>query len=135
MMGGRGLVSRCAALIASALLLGLAGQARAEDGYALWLRYAPLEGEALQALQEFNPRIVAAQGSPTLAAASHELASGLASLSGRLPTGDGTGEIVLDCDGPSADGSFAIEGRERSIRISGPGELSCLYGAFALLRE
>src|SRR5690606_10945044 len=74
-------------------------------------------------------------GSPTLAAASHELTRGLTSLSGRRPAGDGTGEIVLDCDGPSADGSFAIEGRERSIRISGPGELSCLYGAFALLRE
>ena len=32
--------------------------ASAEDGYDLWLRYAPLEGEALERMQEFNPLIL-----------------------------------------------------------------------------
>src|SRR5690606_17373936 len=57
MMGGSGLVNRCAALIAAVLLLALPSALRAEDGYALWLRYAPLEGEALERLRAFNPRV------------------------------------------------------------------------------
>ena len=40
MMVGRGLVNRCAALFALLLAIALPGMARAEDGYALWLRYA-----------------------------------------------------------------------------------------------
>src|SRR5690606_24997799 len=58
MMVGRGLVNRLAAAFALLVLLTVPASARAEDGYALWLRYAPLEGEALERLREFNPRIV-----------------------------------------------------------------------------
>lgn len=134
MMGGRSLVNRCAALIASALLFALPGAVRAEDGYALWLRYAPLEGEALERLRAFDPAITAAGEGATLALASQELARGLTSLTGGMPQGGG-GEIALNCRGEGGDGSFTIETRGRSIRISGPGELSCLYGAYALLRE
>ena len=54
MMVGRGPVNlgfnRAAALFVLLLSLVVAMPARAEDGYALWLRYAPLEGEALKRL-------------------------------------------------------------------------------------
>ncbi|MCL9999642.1 MAG: alpha-glucuronidase, partial [Erythrobacter sp.] len=57
----------------------------AEDGYALWLRHAPLEGEALadlRAAAPIVPVIVGGPDSPTLAIAEAELRRGLAGLQG-----------------------------------------------------
>ena len=115
---------------------------RAEDGYDLWLRYAPLEGEALQRLQSFNPLVrsdvQSAQGSPMLSVATSELRVGLAKLTGGgPPTGnESRGLVTLRCGQSTAgDGRFTVTGSPREITISGPGETSCLYGAFALLRE
>ncbi len=139
MMGGRGLVNRCAALVTLVLSLVLAGPARAEDGYALWLRYAPLEGEARQRLEALSPAAIrsAGESDPTIEAALSELNMGIAGLLGTYhsaPAGGG-GQIRLECGAGPADGRFSVKSQGRSIRITGPSSLSCLYGAYALLRE
>src|SRR5688500_119903 len=105
MMGGRGLVNRCAALVTLLLLLVLPAPVQAEDGYALWLRHAPLEGEALERLEGFGPQrfpsdLVWTQASPTLDAANRELIRGLAGLVGDRGWGspnDSSRQIFLDC--------------------------------------
>ncbi len=143
MMRGRGLVNRLAVIVAALLA---ASPARAEDGYALWLRNALLEGEALAALRAdapIVPVVVGRPDSPTLAIAEAELRRGLAALQGegrpRL-TRDSV-EIVLDCGERKGDGvaGFAIgperiEGRA-AVVIAANDHLGCLYGTFALLRE
>jgi len=147
MMVGRGPVNRafnrCAALLALLLAIAVPSVARAEDGYALWLRYAPLQGEALTTLRAFNPRPLVTVGDsradrPTLQAAARELATGLNSLLGvdDRPVGRNPGNIVLDCGrGTDGDGRFSVRSQGREIRIAGPDDRSCLYGVFALLRE
>jgi len=142
MMSGRGLVNRArrlgAALLPAWLTLLVAAPAGAEDGYDLWLRHAPLEGAARARLAAFDPRpVLVPEESPTLAAARAELEQGLAGLLGEQGgNGGGTGgEILLDCGGAGGDGRFTITAARRTIRIAGTGELSCLYGSYALLRE
>lgn len=159
MMVGRGPVNRafnrCATLLALLLAIALPGAARAEDGYALWLRYAPLEGEALARLRAFDPEVGVTQSTvrgerelrPMVKVAFDELSSGLASLQAkpaRAEDGDTTeivvtnpGRVLLDCgmlpSGPP--GSFQVKSNPVEISIIGVDDLGCLYGAFALLRE
>ena len=142
MIMGRGLVNRLLAQFAALAALALAGAAQAEDGYKLWLRYAPLEGKTLARLRAFNPRVklppARPAARPTLAAAAQELGAGLNGLlaGGGRPAGTGPGNVALDCERPTGgDGRFEVESSGHAIRISGPSDLSCLYGAFALLRE
>jgi len=143
MMAGRGVVNRIAALLALVLLLAFAGPARGEDGYALWLRYAPLEGEALERLRVFNPRVRVNsyynEDNPTLEAAVRELNGGIGSLMGnsRHQGSSDPGFIDVDCGSHPrmGDGRFAVKSTGQEIRISGSDHLACLYGSFALLRE
>jgi len=142
MIMGRRLVNRLLAQFAALAALALAGAAQAEDGYKLWLRYAPLEGKTLARLRAFNPRVklppARPAARPTLAAAAQELGAGLNGLlaGGGRPAGTGPGNVALDCERPTGgDGRFEVEASRHAIRISGPSDLSCLYGAFALLRE
>lgn len=115
--------------------------AHAEDGYDLWLRYAPLEGEALVALQPFDRQVevVGNADDPTLDVAVRELDRGLGSMLGAAPAdAQGRVRILLDCGSQASggEGSFTVRATgERAIRIAGPGALSCLYGSFSLLRE
>ena len=86
MMVGRGLVNCCAVLLALLVSVAATPSAKAEDGYALWLRYAPLEGEALERLRAFNPRVVSSVypgDRRTIEVAIHELNEGLAGLAGQ----------------------------------------------------
>ena len=143
MMRGRGLVNRLAVIIAGLLA---ASPVCAEDGYSLWLRHAPLEGEALadlRAAAPIVPVVVGRSDSPTLAIAEAELRRGLAALQGedrpRL-TRDSV-EIVFDCGEQKGDGAagFAlaperIEGSPALV-IAADDHVGCLYGSFALLRE
>lgn len=148
MMRVRELVNRlavAAALGVSALLMAPA--ARAEDGYDLWLRYAPLEGAARDRLAEFDPIVVIDHGAaaphPSLVIAADELDRGISALLGIEAAArerDG-GVVELACaDAGSADpehfrvGHFSQDGRE-GLRIDGGSATACLYGAFALLRE
>jgi alpha-glucuronidase len=138
MIMGRGLVNRLLALFAVLAALALPSAAQAEDGYQLWLRYAPLGAKQVGRLMGFTRvRIVAEDPyDPTLAAASRELHSGLASLAGHPRKSDGRPETIeLNCANEGFDGRFSIKSAANVIRISGPDDLSCLYGSFALLRE
>ncbi|HEY7808360.1 MAG TPA: alpha-glucuronidase family glycosyl hydrolase [Croceibacterium sp.] len=129
------------ALAAALAVAALPLTARAEDGYRLWLRYAPLEGKELARLESFNPRLasVVRDGmEPSQRVAAGELQVGLNSLLGvtSRKVGQNPGDVVLACDQPRlGDGSFTIKAEHHAIRIAGPGQLSCLYGVFALLRE
>jgi len=143
MMRGRGLVNGFAMMVAAMLA---AAPLHAEDGYALWLRHAPLEGEALanlRAAAPIVPVVVGRPDSPTLAIAEAELRRGLAGLQGydrpRL-TRDST-EIVLSCGKEQGDGAAGfgiaperIDGRP-AVVIAARDHVGCLYGSFALLRE
>ena len=147
MMRGRRLVNRIAALLALLLTALLPAPALAEDGYDLWLRYAPLEGEARKNLARFDPEIRvrdhAGYVDPSTAIAADEIRRGIASL---LAT-DGyerhgrAGIIELACE-PMPDSHperFVIrpfkEGDRDGLRLTGGDYGACIYGAFALLRE
>ena len=121
--------------------------AKAEDGYDLWLRYAPLKGESLERLESFDPEIRIRDGAgpaePGFAVAARELDRGLASMLGETDgrEGDGNGIIELACgDQQDADSEhFRVtpfrEGDRDGLRVTGGGRAACLYGAFAILRE
>ncbi|MBU1757355.1 MAG: alpha-glucuronidase [Alphaproteobacteria bacterium] len=128
------------ALIGAAL--ALVPSAQAEDGYDLWLRHAPLEGEALERLRIFAPRVEVelyrGDETPTLAIAARELDLGLAKLGGgTVASAPGPGSaIALECGSdPAGAGEYTVRSNAKGIAIGGPGQLSCLYGAYALLRE
>lgn len=147
MMRGRGLVNGFAMIVLALSAGGLAAApVRAEDGYALWLRHAPLEGEALERLRAAAPIVpvnVGGPDSPTLAIAEDELRRGLAGLQGferpRL-TADSV-EIILACGAERGDGaagfSIAPAGSEgaRAVVIAAEDHLGCLHGSYALLRK
>jgi alpha-glucuronidase len=146
MMRATRLVNGFAMIVAAGVLSALpCAPLRAEDGYALWLRHASLEGEALERLRAAAPVVpvvVGGPGSPTLAIAEAELRRGLAALQGyerpRL-TADST-QIILACGTERGDGAAGfsiapgrVEG-ERAIVIAAADHLGCLYGSYALLR-
>ena len=144
MMGGRRVVNRVAALFVAVLSLVLAGPAAAEDGYALWLRYAPLEGEALERLRRFQAfRLVPTpihgpmQESATMNVAHDELARGLRQMTMDSQHEGPEGLIVLECPEERGNGDPAhrIRSESGNVVISGSSDVACLYGAYALLRE
>jgi alpha-glucuronidase len=150
MMVGRGLVNRCAWLLCALFSLALAGPAKAEDGYALWLRYAPLEGEALERLKALDGVVYAEVfGSPTVQLASAELQSGLSRLKGqepgpaitvndvRVPGAGPRGSFYFNCRDRrmAPGGAFRASWHENAIHIDAADPIGCLYGTYALLRE
>ena len=143
MMRVRKLVNRIARVFATLIAAILAATpALAEDGYDLWLRYAPLEGDAQKRLQAFDPlvriHLEGREPSATLEAAAAELRRGLGALAGTRQnyTEQSHGFVVLDCgNNPQGDGRFTVKSTQSTVTISGPDDTSCLYGAFALLRE
>lgn len=134
------------AALAGALLAMLPAQAaQAEDGYDLWLRHAPLEGEALDRLEVINPRLQVIPGEPddpTIAIARDELRSGLDSLLARSGPASGAGwPIQLSCRASEPavpQTGFWITsstGFAPSTVIHARDSIGCLYGTYALLRE
>ena len=143
----------------AALLACLAwpfGSSRAEDGYDLWLRYAPLEQDVAATVAARATRVIGPQApSATVEAALAELQRGLAGLLARpqqIGGGIAEGAIVLATPGSLAavdalDLPLAGLGREgyllRSLRLDGQAvtlvaansDMGLLYGAFALLRH
>ena len=150
MMNGRGPVNRavrlCAALLVLACMALAPARARAEDGYRLWLRYAPLQGEPIQRLRAFKPAefvIDGNQSSETLKVARLELANGLAGMQGypHLQFRGRPGLIELNCGTAVGTGNsgFAVRSGTRDNRpaifIAAEDHLGCLYASYALLRE
>ena len=132
------------ALIAALFLLALAGPAKAEDGYRLWLRYDPLPAEVRQRFAPSVTEIVVQSNGAIARSASSELQHGLSGLLAKpIPVRqsvDRSGAIVAELKkaGLGSEG-FTI----RSTRVSGhratvitaSDERGLLYGAFALLRR
>lgn len=157
MMRGRGLVNRLAMIFAAMLCCGApAGAARAEDGYALWLRHAPLGGAARARLAALGGAIHAPEAAhPTVALAVDELSAGIGRLLDRPPAeriaiigervpeqGQGQGQgpraaFVYDCRNPGVpgDGAFRVRWDEGAVRITAGAPIGCLYATYALLRE
>lgn len=140
----------------------LAAVARAEDGYRLWLRYDPIDDEALRRdyAAAFSEIVVPADPGPTLAATRDELAAGLRGLLGaEVPVAaQATRDHALVFHlGQSNDPSLAAFVTETDLRASGEEgyivrrvaleggghrvlivanrEIGLLYGVFALLRH
>lgn len=133
-----------------------AAQIASEDGYKLWLRYAPLGASAASARQTIRQVVV--QGtSPTAAVIRQELATALGSMLGApvpsAATATLAGALVIGTPANSPavkalgwDADLAKLGKEgyviRSTRLSGraatviasAGEMGALYGTFHLLR-
>jgi alpha-glucuronidase len=149
MMVERGVVNRVAAPLAL-ILLAAAMPARAEDGHALWLRYAPLEGEALERLRAFRGMFYAETHDPTTAVAANELHRGLAMLRGesgdapfiivnafRVAREAERGSVALNCRdaGMPGGGAFRAGVESGVLRVIAAEPIGCLYGVHALLRE
>lgn len=143
-----------AAMIAAALFLTTAWAAKAEDGYDLWLRYRPVEADAAGRYRAAAVQLAAAGQSPTLDAATGELARGLSGLLGAAPERAGAvsrdGAILigraddapiralgLDLTGLGAEGyvirSMDLNGHRATV-VAGGGDAGALYGAFHFLR-
>ena len=127
----------------------------AEDGHELWLRYRPLAVHQAQAVRAQASQLVAASGTPGLAAARAELEKGLGGLLGTtLPLSEAVtqdGAIVLgsarsspriaalglDLEALGPEGyvirSMEVEGRKATV-IAAAEDVGALYGAFHFLR-
>ena len=151
MMRGRGLVNQLAIMVAA--LLGLGGAAApawAEDGYDLWLRHAPLEGEARARLAALRGAVHAETGQhTTVALAVDELYAGLDGLldrpvtpritiaDQRVPGSGPQASFFYDCrnEGVQGDGAFRVQWADGGVRITAGAPIGCLYATHALLRE
>jgi alpha-glucuronidase len=139
-------------LFAFAMVMSCAPGAWAEDGYDLWLRYARLEGAALQGVSAHATVIVGpAQGASALAA-EDELRRGVSGLTGAAPARSAAlrdGAIWLATPAsakaplPVSTNGLGQEGYAiRSVRVEGKAvtliaansDIGLLYGAFDLLR-
>jgi len=118
----------------------------ADDGYACWLRYAPISDPALlQTYRKAIGEIVTHEHSPMVSRAVEELTTGLGGLLGEKITAsdkvsrDGAISLEKIKTAPGAlDGSFGIHTRteagKRSIVIESASDRGLLYGAFCFLR-
>jgi alpha-glucuronidase len=145
------LVRACLTLLAGLLLA--VTPAQAEDGYDLWLRYAPLAQPQAARLAGLSRSIVAPGTSPTVAAAVAELQRGIVGMSGHRPgmgAKPGNGTVVLATPDQAAalglsrpdTGSLGKEGfwLHRAATKTGPvllvtanSNVGLLYGSFRLL--
>ncbi len=119
--------------IVGALALFLAGAARAEDGYRLWLT-AP-------AMQRVGAQVIVLGETPTLLLARQELANRLPSTMHVTLATSGT-PMVKALDLPFAtlgDEGYLIRpvmiGGKPTLLVAGNSDRGALYGAFALLRH
>ena len=145
--------------LATALIALRASEARAEDGYELWLRYPRVDDAGL--LTEYRGaigRLVVDGNSSTLRAAREELTAGLTGLLGVAPqtsgavTADGT--LLVGTPRTSrmiaalplaselrglAPGGYVVRAvrirGHRAIVVAGNSDVGALYGVFALLRQ
>ncbi|MBA4045277.1 MAG: alpha-glucuronidase [Erythrobacter sp.] len=139
MMRGRGLVNRLATLFAAfgAAVLACA-PLKAEDGYDLWLRHAPLEGEARARLAALDGLILSGnRNDPTVALAVNELRSGLNRLLGGPSEADSPIAAQFRCDAtePAREGAFRVGWEDDVLAITAGTPIGCLYASYAILRE
>lgn len=136
-------------------LLACTGTVRAEDGYALWMRYAPLKPALAADYRTHLAEVVAPDQTPTQRAAREELERGLTGLTGSAPRMHVAAAVdaSLVIGTPQSStliaplrqelGALGDEGYLlRQTRINGrdvvlvaaPRDIGVLYGVFHLLR-
>jgi alpha-glucuronidase len=148
--------STLAVMLASASVL-LPSAAAAEDGYDLWLRYAPIESAPLRdAYRQAIAGVVVQQAPPTAEIVSRELARGLKGLLGAdvpawtsvagdgalivgtaaspLVAGLGWGDVLKGLGPEGFVIRHARVGGKRAIVVASAGDRGALYGTFHLLR-
>ena len=146
MMRVRKLVNIVAASCLLAFATGLAAPAaKAEDGYDLWLRFAPLEGAPQARLLEWEASTHAVSDAhhPTTRLAMEELLAGLRQLRGEFAvsaTADDQGAragFIFRCDdaGVGRGGAYSVRPDGSAIAIRAAEPIGCLYAAYAVLRE
>ncbi len=136
-------------------LLACTGTVRAEDGYALWMRYAPLEPALAADYHTRLAEVVAPDQTPTQRAAREELERGLTGLTGSAPRMHVAAAInpSLVIGTPQSSTLIAplrqelgalgdegyllrqtrIDGRD-VLLVAAPRDIGVLYGVFHLLR-
>lgn len=152
---GRSFLHSFHMLVLGVLMCVQAAGARAEDGYDLWLRYAPAAPAAAEQYRSRTTQLVMPVPSATLAAAHAELLRGLAGLTGRAPEA----VAAITREGAVVAGTAASSpvvarlrldtrplGNEgyliRSVRVDGQAatvitantDVGVLYGSFHFLR-
>jgi alpha-glucuronidase len=137
------------------LCAALAPPALAEDGYDLWLRYAPVEASAAGAYRARAQEIVAPAGTPTQAVTRAELIRGLSGLLGAAPpvaeAATRGGALIVGSPDSSPEiramrlplsrvgdegfviRSTTVRGRPATV-IAANTDIGALYGAFHFLR-
>ena len=136
-------------------LMACIGSAQAEDGYALWMRYVPLDAPLAAAYRTQLAEVVAPDHTPTQRAAREELERGLAGLLGSAPpmrVATATGPAVVLGTPQSSPliapfgeqmASLGAEGYllERTrlgahdvVLVAARTDIGVLYGTFHLLR-
>ena len=126
------------------LLIGCAMAAYAENGYDLWLRYAPLPQPLAGEYAELASAIATTSSSATADVAIEELALGIGEMTGRAPNVDppiDAWSIMLTTSenwvGDAAVGAegFVIRRFGSRLVIAANSDIGLLYGAFELLRR
>ena len=130
-------ILRPASILSYALLL--IPLLRAESGYDAWLRYQPLQGEALRQYQGAVPAAVVARADTNVVtSARQELIRGIRGMLGRTlrieQSASSEPAIILET-GNLAPDAFQLKAEGRSIVITGGNDRGILYGAFALLSK
>ncbi|ATD68870.1 alpha-glucuronidase [Luteimonas chenhongjianii] len=144
-----------AALVCWGVLLAAMPALHAEDGYELWLRYAPAVVADPDSHGPGIAQLVAGSESPVQAATRRELLRGLQALSGVAPVGADTvtedaallvgtpasssqiARLGLDLEGLGREGyrirSAIVDGHATTV-VAANDDIGVLYGAFHLLR-
>ncbi|HBZ48520.1 MAG TPA: alpha-glucuronidase [Stenotrophomonas sp.] len=142
-------------LLAALALMACSAGARAEDGYNLWLRYAPLEPVLAADYATQLGEVVAPDQTPTLRAARDELVRGLTGLLGTAPRiqNESSAGRVLALGTPQSSALIAPfreeveslgqegyllkrtrrDGRDMLL-VASRSDIGVLYGTFHLLR-
>jgi len=142
-------------LLAALALMACSAGARAEDGYNLWLRYAPLEPVLAADYATQLGEVVAPDQTPTLRAARDELVRGLTGLLGTAPRiqNESSAGHVLALGTPQSSALIAPfregleslgeegyllkrtrrDGRDMLL-VASRSDIGVLYGTFHLLR-
>ena len=142
-------------LMACVAVLACAGSVRAEDGYALWMRYVPLAPSLAADYRAQLDTVVAPGHTPTQRAARDELVRGLTGLLGHAPTLQEkvTGHQTLILGTPQSStliaplraelASLGSEGYllrrtqrngQTVLLVAAQQDIGVLYGVFHLLR-
>ncbi|WP_447785399.1 alpha-glucuronidase family glycosyl hydrolase [Stenotrophomonas bentonitica] len=142
-------------LLAALALMACSAGARAEDGYNLWLRYAPLDPVLAADYATQLGEVVAPDQTPTLRAARDELVRGLTGLLGTAPRiqNESSAGYVLALGTPQSSVLIAPfreeveslgeegyllkrtrrDGRDMLL-VASRSDIGVLYGTFHLLR-